>query len=62
MTHVLSSLKHLVLSDTAVRQIAPALAAGLLGIALLYGVAFAQPELLHDAAHDVRHSFAFPCH
>ena len=62
MTHTLSSLKHLVLSDAAVRLVAPALATGLLGLGLLYGVAFAQPELLHDAAHDVRHTLAFPCH
>jgi cobalt transporter subunit CbtB len=34
----------------------------LLGSFLLYGVGFAQPQALHDAAHDTRHSFAFPCH
>ncbi len=62
MTHAFSSLKHLVLSDAAVHRVAPALAAGLLGLGLLYGVAFAQPELLHNAAHDVRHTLAFPCH
>ena len=33
-----------------------------LGAFLLYGVGFAQPHLLHEAAHDSRHSFAFPCH
>ena len=32
------------------------------GIFILYGVGFAQPQLLHDAAHDTRHAFAFPCH
>ena len=39
-----------------------AFAAMLLGSFLLYGVGFAQPQQLHDAAHDARHSFAFPCH
>lgn len=34
----------------------------LLGALLLFGAAFAQPDLLHDAAHDGRHAFAFPCH
>ena len=34
----------------------------LLGVFLIYGVGFAQPAALHDAAHDGRHSFAFPCH
>jgi len=29
---------------------------------VLYGVGFAQPELLHNAAHDTRHAFSFPCH
>lgn len=39
-----------------------AFAAMLLGSFLLYGVGFAQPQQIHDAAHDARHSFAFPCH
>ncbi len=34
----------------------------LLGAFILFGVGFAQPLLLHDAAHDSRHAFAFPCH
>jgi cobalt transporter subunit CbtB len=36
------------------------LVAGFLGLFMLYGVGFAQAA--HDAAHDSRHSFAFPCH
>ena len=39
-----------------------ALVAFLLGVFLLYGVGFANPAALHNAAHDARHSFAFPCH
>ena len=34
----------------------------LLGAFVLFGVAMAQPATLHNAAHDARHSFAFPCH
>lgn len=34
----------------------------LLGVFLIYGVGFAQPASIHNAAHDGRHSFAFPCH
>ncbi len=41
--------------------LAAALAA-MLGVALLYVSGFAQPHALHDATHDSRHSFAFPCH
>jgi len=34
----------------------------ILGLFLLYGVGFAQPEAIHNAAHDSRHGFTFPCH
>lgn len=39
-----------------------ALCAAVLALALLYGVGFAGPAALHDAAHDSRHGLAFPCH
>jgi cobalt transporter subunit CbtB len=39
-----------------------ALVAALLGLFILYGVGFAGPATLHNAAHDTRHAFAFPCH
>lgn len=38
-----------------------ALGAALLGLIILYGVGFA-PLAAHNAAHDARHSTAFPCH
>ena len=41
---------------------APALVAILLGTFLVLGVGFAHSDTLHNAAHDSRHSFAFPCH
>ena len=40
----------------------PAVLAILLGAVLVYGVGFASPMTLHNAAHDARHAFAFPCH
>jgi cobalt transporter subunit CbtB len=42
--------------------VAPAVAAVLLGVFILFGVAFAGPQVIHNAAHDSRHAFAFPCH
>ncbi|MCM3566049.1 CbtB domain-containing protein [Hydrogenophaga intermedia] len=41
------------------RQLA---AAAVVGLVVLYGVAFAESPLLHNAAHDVRHITVKPCH
>jgi cobalt transporter subunit CbtB len=38
------------------------LVAALLGVALVFLTGFAHPQLLHNAAHDTRHSLSFPCH
>lgn len=46
----------------ALRAAMPAVFAILLGAFILYGVGFAGPAVLHNAAHDVRHAFTFPCH
>ena len=40
----------------------PAILAFLFGSLLLAGAGFAQMDVLHNAAHDVRHSNGFPCH
>ncbi len=42
--------------------LAPTLLAISLGVFLVYGAGFAGATVLHNAAHDARHSFAFPCH
>ncbi len=47
---------------SASRTIGAAVAAALLGVFILYGVGFAGPATIHNAAHDSRHSFSFPCH
>lgn len=49
-------------SSSAFQTVAAAFGAMLLGAFILFGVGFAQPQSIHDAAHDGRHSFAFPCH
>jgi cobalt transporter subunit CbtB len=42
-------------------MIAAAMAA-VLGAFVIWGVGFAPIGALHNAAHDTRHSMAFPCH
>lgn len=34
----------------------------ILGSVILYGAGFVNTAAVHNAAHDVRHSQAFPCH
>jgi cobalt transporter subunit CbtB len=36
--------------------------AALLGTFLVAGAGFAHISAVHNAAHDSRHAFAFPCH
>jgi cobalt transporter subunit CbtB len=33
-----------------------------IGLVIVLGVGFAPLHAIHDAAHDTRHSFNFPCH
>ena len=40
----------------------PALVAAVLGVAVIYVAGFAGSHLIHNAAHDARHSLNFPCH
>lgn len=37
-------------------------AAVLLGTFIVFAVGFAGSEIIHNAAHDVRHGLTFPCH
>ena len=34
----------------------------ILGSVILYGAGFANSAVVHNAAHDIRHSQGFPCH
>ena len=45
-----------------IERLSAGLIAILLGSFLVLGTGFASANLLHDAAHDARHGFAFPCH
>ncbi len=44
------------------RRIGAAIVAALIGVFILFGVGLAHPDTIHNAAHDVRHAFTFPCH
>ncbi len=44
------------------QRIATAGFAGILGFMMLYVVAFANTDMLHNAAHDTRHAIVAPCH
>ena len=43
-------------------KIVPLSMTALLGLFVVGFVGFSQMEVLHNAAHDSRHSLAFPCH
>ena len=34
----------------------------LIGTIIISVIGFANPEVMHNAAHDIRHSMIFPCH
>jgi cobalt transporter subunit CbtB len=43
-------------------RLAAATIAALLGLGVIWGVGFSHVPAWHNAAHDTRHSMAFPCH
>lgn len=49
-------------SSLLAQLVAPLLTAAVVGAVILYGVGFSPIEVAHNAAHDGRHSHAFPCH
>ena len=55
-------LKASIAAQHVAQRALPVCVLAILGVFLLYGVGFAQPDVMHNAAHDGRHSFAFPCH
>lgn len=58
-----ASTTTLTAGTSASRSLLLQLAAGAaLGLVVLYGVAFAESPLAHNAAHDVRHVTVKPCH
>jgi cobalt transporter subunit CbtB len=60
MTDLIHSQATGPLAKTA--TLAPTLLTIMLGAFILFGTGFVQINAAHNAAHDSRHSFAFPCH
>lgn len=58
-----STLTHSAQASASLSQrLVLAIGAGLLGAVLVYFAGFSHIEAVHNAAHDTRHSAAFPCH
>ena len=49
-------------AEVSVSKKSQILSAAILGFIILIGVGLSPMEVAHNAAHDTRHSFAFPCH
>jgi cobalt transporter subunit CbtB len=50
-------------TDVAINEILKArILAVAFGAAILFVVGFANSTSIHNAAHDTRHTLAFPCH
>ncbi|WP_339473303.1 CbtB domain-containing protein [Pseudomonas fluorescens] len=47
---------------TLIQRLTAAIFASILGAGLVYFAGFSHIEAVHNAAHDTRHSAAFPCH
>ena len=59
MQQTISASQNNTLTLSAAVQVVSAIA---VGAALLFAVGFAPMDVAHNAAHDARHAFAFPCH
>ena len=62
--HVHSQTTESLAQTSALAQsaLAQTVLAALLGAFILFGTGFVQIGAAHNAAHDSRHSLAFPCH
>ncbi|MFJ3486958.1 CbtB-domain containing protein [Pseudomonas sp. NPDC090202] len=49
-------------TNTLAQRLTSAVSAMILGACLVYFAGFSHIDAVHNAAHDTRHSSAFPCH
>ncbi len=47
---------------TKIIQLSPIILTSIIGLLVITAVGFAGSDILHNAAHHVRHGLAFPCH
>jgi cobalt transporter subunit CbtB len=61
---IISSTGHTTANTTSTltQRLTAAVCASILGACLVYFAGFSHIEAVHNAAHDTRHSSAFPCH
>jgi cobalt transporter subunit CbtB len=57
-----SQTARLPIAATDLGRLAQSVLAMVLGIFIVGMVGFSHIDVVHNAAHDVRHSNAFPCH
>jgi len=57
-----SDTAHLPISTTEAGVVFQAILAMALGLFVVGVVGFSHIDVIHNAAHDMRHSNAFPCH
>jgi len=60
----MSTLENISENQTTVTSLSITQTMGALafGIIILFAVGFAPMDVAHNAAHDTRHTLAFPCH
>ncbi len=58
----ISSSQSSTTTSTQAQRLAAAIGAAILGACLVYFAGFSHIAAVHNAAHDTRHSAAFPCH
>ena len=50
------------LAEARAKTLQAAILAAILGATLIFIAGFAQPQTIHNGAHDTRHGLSFPCH
>ncbi len=62
MTTQISSQRSNSAVSVAVSKRSQIIAAAILGLTIVFAVGMLPMDAVHNAAHDTRHSAAFPCH